>query len=152
MRGFAVLLFAGLTLIACSRTSHPPSGRWIGNYESSSVMVDAWLEILPNGAVRVCAPDILDIGEPSEEDRAAMHARLASDLADAWGEVALRTYDFDGRTFRKPGGIAPQMEWNPGTREMKLVFYFGTQHSIRILMHAVNDFSEDGWRRDGQNS
>ncbi len=150
MRRFAVLLIVLVAIAACSRSSHPPTGRWIGNYESSSVMVDAWLEIMPNGAVRVCAPDILGIGEPSDEDRKAMHARLASDLSDAWGEVALRSYDFDGRVFRKPGGIAPQMEWNPKTREMKLVFYFGTQHSIRILMHAVNDFSEDSWA--GQNS
>jgi hypothetical protein len=108
-------------------------------------MVDAWLEILPNGTVRICAPDILDVGDPSQEDRTAMHARLAQDLSDAWGEVKLRTYDFDGHIFRKPGGFAPQMEWNPKKREMKLVFYFGTQKSIHIDMKPVNDFSEDRW-------
>ena len=143
----AILLTAGLLLAACSRTPQPPAGRWVGNYESSTVMVDAWLEILPSGAVRICAPDILDVGDPSDEDRASMHAKLASDLSDAWGEVQLRTYDFDGHVFRKPGGFAPQMEWDAGTRQMKLVFYFGTQRSIRIEMHPVKDFGEDGWAK-----
>jgi len=145
MRRLAILLVAGLVLVACSRTPPPPSGRWIGSYESSSVMVDAWLEIAPNGTVRICAPDLLDPGSPSDEDRAAMHVRLAGDLADAWGEVKQRSYDFDGRVFRKPGGIAPQMEWNPKKKEMKLVFYFGMQRSIRIAMHPVKDFGEDPW-------
>jgi len=147
MRRSAILVTAGLALVACSRGPQPPSGRWIGNFESEAVMVDAWLEILPGGSVRICAPDILDVGAPSDADRTGMHARLASDLSDAWGEVKLRSYDFDGRTFRKPGGVAPQMEWNPATHEMKLVFYFGMQHSIRIAMHAVKDFSEDAWAR-----
>lgn len=145
MRRFAILLMTGLLLTACSRTPQPPVGRWVGNYESSVVMVDAWLEILPNGTVRICAPDILDVGDPSAEDRKAMHARLAQDLSDAWGEVKLRTYEFDGRIFRKPGGYAPQMEWNAKKHQMKVVFYFGTQKSIRIDMHPVKDFSEDPW-------
>jgi len=145
MRRFAVLLIAGLVLVACSRAPQPPVGRWVGNYESPSVMVDAWLEILPGGSVRVCAPDILDVGTPSEEDRGAMHVRLASELSDAWGEVKLRSYDFDGRVFRKPGGFAPQMEWDPATKRMKLVFYFGMQRSIRIEMRAVKEFNEDSW-------
>jgi len=145
MRRFAILLIAGLVLAGCSKHPQPPAGRWIGNFESQAVMVDAWLEIVPDGSVRICAPDILDAGSPTDEQRAKMHAQLASDLADAWGEVKLRAYDFDGRTFRKPGGIAPQMEWNPDTHEMKLVFYFGMQHSIRIAMHAVKDFNEDAW-------
>ena len=145
MHRFAVLLIAGLVLVACSRAPQPPVGRWIGHIETPSVMVDAWLEILPGGAVRICAPDILDIGEPDDAQRTAMHARLASDLSEAWGEVKLRTYTFDGRVFRKPGGFAPQMEWDPKAQHMKLVFYFGTQHSIRIEMRSVKDFSEDPW-------
>jgi hypothetical protein len=145
MRRFAVLLIAGLVLAACSRTPQPPVGRWVGNFESPSVMVDAWLEILPGGAVRVCAPDLLDVGEPDDAQRALLHARLAGDLYEAWGDIAPRKYDFDGRVFRKPGGFAPQMEWDPKTREMKLVFYFGMQRSMRIVMHPVKDFSEDPW-------
>lgn len=147
MRRYAVLVIMGLLLASCSRTPHPPVGRWIGNYESSSVMVDAWLEILPDGTVRICAPDILDIGQPSDEDRTGMHSKLASDLAEAWGEVRLRAYDFDGHVFRKPGGIAHQMEWDAATHQMKLVFYFGMQHSIRIDMLPVKEFSEDSWAK-----
>jgi hypothetical protein len=145
MRRLAILLIAALALAGCSKPQQPPSGRWVGNYESPSVMVDAWLEILPNGNVRVSAPDLLDVGNPSEAQRALLHARLANDLGDGWGDVVPRKYDFDGRVFRKPGGFSPQMEWNPLTRQMKVVFYFGMQHSIRIVMHPVKDFSEDPW-------
>jgi len=152
MGRLAILLIAGLILSGCFGKPTPPAGRWIGNFESPSVMVDAWLEIMPDGTVRICAPDILDVGSPSDEDRASMHARLASDLSDAWGEVQLRLYDFDGTTFRKPGGVAPQMEWNPTTHRMKLVFYFGTQRSIRIDMRPVKDFSDDPWVPAPQNS
>jgi hypothetical protein len=28
---------------------------------------------------------------------------------------------------------------------MKVVFYFGMQRSLRIVMHPVKDFSEDPW-------
>lgn len=148
---FAILLLTGLLLVACSGKPQPPTGRWVGNFESPSVMVDAWLEVQSDGSVRICAPDILDGGTPSDEDRAAMHSRLVADLTDAWGEVQLRHYDFDGRVFRKPGGFAPQMEWDPKRQKMRLVFYFGMQRSIRIDMRSVKDFSEDPWGR-GQNS
>jgi hypothetical protein len=145
MRRFAILLVAALVLAACSKHHTPPTGRWIGHFESPTVMVVAWLEILPGGDVRVSAPDLLDIGEPDDTQRAMMHSRLANDLSDAWGEVQLRRYDFDGRVFRKPGGVAPQMEWNPLTHEMKLVFYFGMQRSMRIPMQRVKNFNDDPW-------
>lgn len=147
MSRYAILLLLGLgVLIACSRPAQPPVGRWTGNYDSPDVMVDARLEIGKDGSVRVSAPDLLDVGQVSGEDRAAMHSRLAADLAESWDEVAPRPMDFDGKVFRKPGGFAPQMEWNPQTRQMKLVFYFGTRHSIRIPMRAVDDFGDDPWR------
>jgi len=149
MRRFAVLLLAGFVLASCSKHPQPPVGRWIGNYESESVMVDARLEILPGGAVRVSAPDITDPGSPSDGDRAAMHARLAAELAEEWEDVKPRPFDFDGHVFRKPGGIAPQMEWDAARHQMKVVFYFGMQHSIRIIMHTVQDFRQDPWSADG---
>lgn len=145
MRRLVILLFVGLPLVACSKHPQPPVGRWIGNYESSSVMVDARLEILPDGTVRVSAPDLTDVGSPSDDDRAVMHARLASDLAESWDDVKPRRFDFDGHVFRKPGGIAPQMEWDAQRRQMMVVFYFGMEHSIRISMRAVQDFSDDPW-------
>jgi len=145
MHRFAILLIAGLVLAGCSGSHKPPVGRWIGHYESPTVMVVAWLEIAPNGNVKVSAPDILDIGEPSDEQRAAAHKRLANELYDTWGNVTPRRYEFDGHVFRKPGGFARQMEWDPKTRQMKLVFYFGMQRSIHISMQPVKEFIEDPW-------
>jgi hypothetical protein len=148
MQRFAILLLLGFgALVACSRPTQHPVGRWIGNYDSPDVVVDARLEITKNGLVRASAPDLLDVGEMSDEARAAMHARLAADLVESWDAAEPRAMDFDGRVFRKPGGIAPQMEWNPQTKQMKLVFYFGTKRSIRIPMRAVDDFGKDPWGR-----
>ncbi len=146
MHRFAILLLIGLgALVACSRPAHPPVGRWIGHYDAPDVVVVARLEITKDGLVRASAPDLLDVGEISDEARAGMHARLAADLAESWEEAEPRSMDFDGHVFRKPGGVAPQMEWNPQTKQMKLVFYFGTKHSIRIPMRAVEDFNGDPW-------
>lgn len=145
MRRFAILvLVVWAVLDGCSRTATPPAGRWIGQYDSGGVMVDARLEITPKGFVRVSAPDFL--GTPqSDQDRATIHAQLAADLASGWDDVELRQMDFDGRVFRKPGGVAPQMEWDPASKTMKVVFYFGMQHSIRIDMQQVADFKHDPW-------
>lgn len=145
MRRFAMLLIAGLFLSGCSDDKQPPSGRWIGHLDSPAVMVDAWLEISPHGDVKVSAPDILDPGEPADDVREAAHKRLANQVYDDWGAVQPRRYEFDGRTFRKPGGVAPQMEWDPSTKKMRLVFYFGMQRSIRIDMKPVENFNEDPW-------
>jgi hypothetical protein len=145
MRRFAILLMVALALAACSKQHVPPAGRWIGHFESPSVMVVAWLEISPSGDVRVSAPDYLDIGEPTAEVRDAAHKKLSSQLSDDWGAVQPRHYDFDGHTFRKQGGVAPQMEWNPKTQQMKLVFYFGMQRSMHIPMTPVKEFTEDSW-------
>ena len=148
MHRFAILALIGLgVLVACSRPAHPPVGRWIGNYDAPDVMVDARLEITKDGMVRASAPDLLDVGNVSNEIRTGLHARLASDLAESWDEAQPRSMDFDGHVFRKPGGVAPQMEWNPRTRQMKLVFYFGTKRSIHIPMRAVENFDSDPWAR-----
>jgi len=36
---------------------------------------------------------------------AELRQQLASDLATSWDGIAPRPFDFDGDTFRKPGGI-----------------------------------------------
>lgn len=146
MSRLATLLFASLALVACSRPV-APAGRWVAHYESQGTMVDARLEIGANGLVRVSATDLLDVQPDSEEDRMAMHRQVAAQLADGWGDVTPRPMDFDGHIFRKPGGFAPQMEWTPKTKEMTLVFYFGTQHSIHIPMQAADDFNDDAWAK-----
>jgi len=67
----------------------------------------------------------------------------AARLAGGWGEIAPRPMDFDGTTFRKPGGIAPQMVWKAKARRMSLIVYLGTRPAIRIAMREVGDFSEN---------
>ena len=146
MQRFTILLLLGFgALVACSRPAQPPVGRWIGHYDAPDVVVDARLEITKDGAVRVSALDLLDVGQVSDQARVAMHARLAADLSASWDDVVPRAMDFDGRVFRKPGGVAPQMNWNPDTKKMSLIFYFGTKHSIGIPMYAVEDFGNDPW-------
>ncbi|HEX4860429.1 MAG TPA: hypothetical protein VFV07_04275 [Rhizomicrobium sp.] len=132
---FAVLL--GLT--ACSHPA-PPQGRWEGTYESSDTMIAARLEIEADGQVRVSAPDLLDL---SPDDYANARAKLASDLDSGWDSVAPRTMDFDGETFRKPGGIAPQMIWKAKSKQMWLIVYLGTRPGQRIAMRQVGDFSDN---------
>lgn len=148
MRGIAILMLAvSVVFTACSRHEQAPTGRWIGSYESNDVMVDARLEILPDGKVRVSAPNITDVGDLGEDERQAMHRRLATELDESWHKASPRPMDFDGRTFRKPGGVAPQMEWDPQTKSMRVVFYFGMHRSIRIDMQPSVDFSNDPWRQ-----
>ena len=146
MRRFAVLLLASLVLAACSKPA-PPVGRWSGVYESLDMMVDARLEVEKDGSVRVSAPYVLNIANASAEDRAAMHLRLAGELADDWDTIAPRPMDFDGEVFRKPGGVAPQMEWNKHSKEMTIVVYFTSHPALHFPVHAVGDFTRDPWSR-----
>ncbi len=110
MRKFALAVLTALTLVACSRSA-PPTGRWEGVYETNDTMIAARLEIGADGQAKISAPDLLDIGNASADERTAMRQKLAGDLATGWGDVVPRKLDFDGETFRKPGGIAPQMIW-----------------------------------------
>jgi len=147
MRISGVTLAAGLCLaaaFACTR-SPAPSGRWQGAYESRDTMVVTRLEIDSKGDIYLSAPDATDIGNAAAEDRAAIRRKLAEGLSVAWGEVQPRPYDFDGRVFRKPGGVAPQLEWNPDQKSMMAVVYLGLRPSIRIPLHPVADFSSDPW-------
>src|SRR5438445_5539900 len=96
-------LILGLT--ACSKPQ-PPAGKWEGGYEGGGDVVAARVEILPSGQVKVMAPDYTNaVGSRAQINE--LRARLASDLANGWSEVSPRNFDFDGKTFRKPGGFAP---------------------------------------------
>ena len=142
MRQTVLALLTAFALFACSHPK-PPSGRWEGTYETQDTMIAARLEVESDGQVRASAPDLLDIGAVADEDRTGMRQKLASDLASGWDNVDARPMDFDGETFRKPGGIAPQMIWKAG--RMQLVVYLGTRPAIRIPMHEVGDFSDNPW-------
>ncbi len=147
MRVLSAVLVAGLCLaatLACT-SAKPPVGRWEGTYESADTMIVARLEIDKGGLVFVSAPDALDVTTTDEAERELIRQRLALGLERAWSEVVPRKLDFDGTVFRKPGGVAPQMEWNPDTRQMTLVVYPGTRPSVHIKMRAVHDFSADPW-------
>ena len=142
-----VTLVVGLCLVAalaCTR-SPPPTGRWQGSYESRDTMVVTRLEIDSKGNIYLSAPDATDIGNATDTDRAAIRQRLADGLSVAWGDAQPRQFDFDGRVFRKPGGVAPQLEWDSSQRTMTAVVYLGLHPAIRIPLHPVFAFSADPW-------
>lgn len=146
MRAFPAALVAGLCLaMAACTPAKPPTGRWEGTYESRTTMIAARLEIDPNGLVYISAPDAIDIKATDPDDREIIRQRLAMGLERTWPTVPPRKFAFDGTVFRKPGGIAPQMTWNPSTKQMTLVVYPGTQPIVHVKMHRVRHFSADPW-------
>jgi hypothetical protein len=146
MRAFRAVIVAVICLAtACGCARHtPPTGRWEGTYESADTMIAARLQIDPKGQIFVSAPDATAIAGYSADDRAALRQRLAQGLAAGWAEVDARKYVFDGRVFRKPGGIASQIEWHRATNAMTLYVYLGTQ-SIHVPLRPVKDFSDNPW-------
>ncbi|MEI9888929.1 MAG: hypothetical protein WDN08_20995 [Rhizomicrobium sp.] len=146
MRPLLVLMLSALLLASCSKPA-PPAGRWEGTYESSDIFIAVRLEIAAAGRVRVSAPDVTDAGVATEEDRIQMRQNMAARLAGGWGEIAPRPMDFDGTTFRRPGGIAPQIEWDAAAKTMTLFVYLGTRPVIKVPLKPVGDFSDDPWPR-----
>lgn len=128
---------------ACSHSATPPAGRWQGVYDTADTIIAARVEITAKGDIYMSAPDALDVSGSSPEDRAAIRQKLADGLEESWGTVVPRQMDFDGKTFRKPGGIAPQMEWDSGGNTMTLVVYLGTAPAVRVMLHPVKEFSPD---------
>jgi hypothetical protein len=145
MRQILALLFGAILLTACSKSA-PPEGRWEGAYDSGQTFVAARVEIA-SGQVRISAPDITDAGVAGDDDRVQMRENIAERLAGGWGAVEPRPMDFDGATFRKPGGIAPQLDYDPSTKQLTLYVYLGTQPALRIPLRPVGDFSDNPWRR-----
>ena len=144
MRPFVAVLVAALTLASCAKTA-PPAGRWEGAYQFKGTFIAARLEIAPNAEARISAPDVTDASIDNEADRVTMRQTIADRLAGSWGDVEPRPMDFDGSTFHKPGGIAPQIDWDRSSNVMTLYVYLGTQPAIRIPLHPVRDFSSDPW-------
>jgi hypothetical protein len=128
-------------LAACGK-SQPPVGKWEGGTDSGGNLVVARVEILPSGQVKVMAPDITNaVGSREHIDE--LRARLAADLANGWSGVAPRSFDFDGKTFRKPGGIAPQMVWDKASNQMTLELYIGAQPAMPVPLRPVADFHDN---------
>jgi len=137
---FAVPFLAALVLTACSGRM-PPAGRWEGAYEDSGLIIVARLEIDSAGTVRVSAPNaIIPNHEVTQSERADLRSKLQDGLAASWRSVAPLPLEFDGRAFHKPGGVAPQLEWNASAKRMTLIYYSGNRPSVRIPLDAVAQF------------
>ncbi len=142
---YVTLVIALMTFMvtACSRPA-PPTGRWEGVYESPTTIIAAWLEIGKTGLIRVSAPNTSNIApDATAADRQSIQEEMMARLASGWGSVEPRTMDFDGKTFRKPSGIAPQMKWDAKTKQMTLVLYLGANPALNVALHKVEYFSEN---------
>ncbi len=144
MRFIAAFLLALLCLSACSRHPAPPVGRWEGTYAASDTMIAARLEIDAKGNIYVSAPDAENFSADADA-QAAIRKGLTQTLATGWSDVQPHTFEFDGSVFRKPGGVAPQIEWNAGDNTMTLVVYLGMRDGIRVPLRPVKEFSADPW-------
>lgn len=142
-----LLLFAalaGFSLTACSKPA-PPQGRWEGGYAANGTLVAARVEIGADGLVRVSAPDLTNLQNAKPERLRQQREALAADLASGWDGVAPRKFDFDGETFRKPGGIAPQMVWDKKTNQMTLQLYIGSNPALPVPLRPVDGFHDNPW-------
>jgi len=137
------LLFVVLAaaLAACSKPT-PPVGKWEGGYEQGGDLVAARVEVLASGQVKVSAPDITNAMGPRDQID-ELRARLAADLANSWSQVSPRSFDFDGTTFRKPGGIAPQMVWDKASNQMTLELFIGARPALPVPLRPVSDFHDN---------
>jgi hypothetical protein len=137
------LLFVVLAaaLAGCSKPQ-PPVGKWEGGYESGGDLVAARVEVMPGGQVKISAPDVTNaMGNRDQID--AMRAQLAADLANGWSDVTPRSFDFDGKTFRKPGGVAPQMVWDKDSNQMTLELYIGANPALPVPLRPVDGFHDN---------
>src|ERR1700750_278403 len=139
-RSLVLLVF--VVLAACSKPS-PPPGRWEGGYSGGGVLVAARVEIGADGQVRLSAPDVTNLQNAKPEQLQQQRDTLAADLASGWDGVAPRRFDFDGKTFRKPGGIAPQMVWDKATNQMTLQLYFGANPALPVVLRPVDGFHDN---------
>jgi hypothetical protein len=138
MRMTSLASLAALLLTGCA-DPEPPVGRWQGVYESGEAVIVARLEIAPGGAVRVSAPNAFgEVAGLTEIDRARVRTELSFGLSRAWPGITPLPFEFDGRIFRKPGGVAPQMEWKDG--KMTLIVYPGLMDTIRMPLQPVAAF------------
>jgi len=146
MHRFYSTVLAGLCLLAvtgCSRHVPPPVGRWEGTYDSGATIVAARMEVTSQEQIYVSAPNAENVGGMSADDHAAIRHRLAGGLAAGWDSVTPLKMDFDGKSFRKPDGIAHQAEWDAATQRMTLIVYLDKGDGIRIPLRKVKEFTPD---------
>src|SRR5476651_2578340 len=141
---FLLALLAPVLLASCSKPA-PPVGRWEGGYQSVSTLVVARVEVMKDGQVRLSAPDITSLELARPERLAELRQQLAADLASSWDGITPRPFDFDGDTFRKPGGIAPQMVWDKKTNQMTVEIFIGANPALPVPLRPVGEFHDDPW-------
>ena len=130
-----------LGLLACA-DPRPPTGRWEGVYEDAGVIIVARLEIAEDGKVRVSAPNaITSEAALSPAERIGLVRQLQTRLESSWPAVAPMPLEFDGSVFRKPGGVAPQLEWDSGRKRMTMIYYSGNRNSVRVALSSVGEFN-----------
>jgi len=135
------VLLSLLLLAGCAK--HPPTGKWEGGYASEGTIVVARVEIGDNGLVRLSAPDITNLEGAKPDAVLNERARLQSELVNGWENVAPRKMDFDGKTFRNPGGHAPQMVWDKDTNQMTLEIFIGAKAALPVVLRPVPGFHDD---------
>jgi hypothetical protein len=146
-RTLVLLLFVApmtLAMAACSKPA-PPPGRWEGGYSANGTLVAARVEVEADGQVKVSAPDITNLQNAKPEQLQQQQDAMAADLASGWDSVAPRPFDFDGKTFRKPGGIAPQMVWDKDSNQMTLEIYIGANPALPVTLRPVDAFHDSPW-------
>ncbi len=141
-QGWKHLCWMGVALLAACSRPQPPAGKWEGGTESGGTLVAARVEILPTGQVKVMAPDYTNAMGPRDQI-VQLQDQLAASLATGWDEVKPRSFDFDGTTFRKPGGIAPQMVWDKTTNQMVLELYIGPNPALPVPLRPVSGFHDN---------
>ncbi len=143
MRRFlSSVLVGGLLLSGCGKPQ-PPIGKWEGGNLSGGTIVVARVEIGADGLVRLSAPDATNLEDAKPEVRLTQQAELQADLVNNWDGVKPRPLDFDGKIFRKPGGLAPQMIWDKATNQMTLELYIGANPALPVFLHPVPAFHDD---------
>ncbi|HWY62313.1 MAG TPA: hypothetical protein VNW15_10480 [Rhizomicrobium sp.] len=145
MRPIQLLALAALAGLAACSKPNPPQGRWEGGYAANGTIIAARVEVEADGQVRVSAPDITNLEGAKPEQLQQERDKLAADLVTAWDSVAPRPFDFDGTTFRKPGGIAPQMVWDKNTNQMTLEIYIGANPALPVPLRPVDGFHDSPW-------
>ena len=145
MKKALIVLAAALigALAGCSKPV-PPTGKWEGGADRGGTLVAARVEVMPGGQVRVMAPDITNVTGTMRQMN-MLRDQLAARLATGWDDVKPRPFDYDGDTFRKPGGVAPQMVWDKKTRQMTLMLYIGTQPAFPVILRPVDSFHDNPW-------
>lgn len=126
-------------LVACSDPA-PPQGVWEGTYEADDVLIIARLAIAADGSARVTAPNAFrNYAAMQPFERELVRNELRAELDRSWPHVQPVRFDFDGKVFRKPGGVAPQLEWDDPKKVMTMIFYAGTSPTIRVQMASAEN-------------